>query len=109
MWSFVGNKQQKYWIWFALDVDTREIVGLYVGDRSEFGARQLWASLPPVYRQCAVADTDFWQAYGTVFPSKRHHAVGKETAKTSYIERFNCTLRQRFHVWSEKLCLSPKK
>ncbi len=34
-------------------------------------------------------------AYGAVFPRKRHRAVGKETGKTSYIERFNNTLRQR--------------
>ena len=38
MWSFVGNQQQKCWICLDLDVDTHEIVGLYVGDRSEFGA-----------------------------------------------------------------------
>ena len=30
-----------------------------------------------------------------VAQSKRHQAVGKETGKTSYIERLNCTLRQR--------------
>jgi IS1 family transposase/transposase-like protein len=95
MWSFVGNKGQKYWVWLALDVDTREIVGVHIGDRSEIGARQLWESLPSVYRQCAVAYTDFWQAYGMVFPGKRHRAVGKETGKSSYIERFNCTMRQR--------------
>ena len=47
------------------------------------------------YRQCAVAYTDFWSAYGAVFPSQRHQAVGKETDLTSYIERFNNTLRQR--------------
>jgi IS1 family transposase len=41
------------------------------------------------------AYTDFWAAYGAVLPSKRHRAVGKETGKTSYIERFNNTLRQR--------------
>ena len=79
----------------ALDVESREIVGVYVGDRSEVGAQGLWDSLPPVYRQCAVAFTDFWKAYGVILPSKRHQAVGKETGKTSYIERCNCTLRQR--------------
>ena len=109
MWSFVGKKQQKYWIWLALDVDTREIVGLYVGDRSEVGARQLWASLPPLYCQCAVASTDFWQAYDMVFPSKRHHAVGKETGNTSYIERFNCTLRQRVSRLVKKTLSFSKK
>ncbi|MBD2744677.1 IS1 family transposase, partial [Coleofasciculus sp. FACHB-1120] len=45
--------------------------------------------------QCAVVYTDFWVAYAAVLPSKRHRAVGKETGKTSYIERFNNTLRQR--------------
>ncbi len=77
-----------------MDAKTREIVGVYIGDRSEQAARELWNSLPPVYRQCAVAYTDFWAAYETVFPKKRHQAVGKKTGKTSYIERFNNTLRQ---------------
>jgi IS1 family transposase len=79
----------------ALDADTREIVGVYIGARDETAAYQLWASLPPLYRQCAVAYTDFWAAYAAVLPSKRHRAVGKETGKTSYVERFNNTLRQR--------------
>ena len=58
-------------------------------------ANKLWQSLPPVYRQCAVCYTDFWEAYEQVLPSKRHRAVGKETGKTNSIERFNNTLRQR--------------
>ena len=41
------------------------------------------------------AYTDFWAAYATVFPCCRHQAVGKGTGLTSYIERFNNTLRQR--------------
>ncbi len=94
MWSFVQNKSEKYWIWLALDVDTGEIVGVYVGPRDESGARGLWASLPAVYRQCAVTYTDFWAAYAKIFPDTRHRTSGKETGKTSHIERFNCTLRQ---------------
>ena len=78
-----------------MDADTREIVGVYIGARDEAGACQLWQSLPPVYRQCALAYTDFWAAYGAVLPNKRHQAVSKESGKTSYIERFNNTLRQR--------------
>ena len=95
MWSFVGNKQNKQWIWLALDRDTREIVGVYVGSRDATGARALWDGLPPVYRQCAQCYTDFWAAYGLVFPAKRHQAVGKDTGQTNHIERFNNTLRQR--------------
>jgi IS1 family transposase len=104
LWSFVDNKGNKQWVWLALDANTREIVGVYIGARDEAAARKLWESLAPVYRQCAIAQgavlkaiayTDFWAAYGTILPSKRHHAVGKETGFTSYIERFNNTLRQR--------------
>lgn len=93
--SFVGSKDNKQWIRLAIDADSREIVGVYVGDRSRQSAKKLWQSLPPVYRQCAVCSTDFWEAYEQVLPSKRHRAVGKETGKTNYIERFNNTLRQR--------------
>jgi len=95
LWSFVNHKGNKQWVWLALDVKTREIVGVYIGARDERAARKLWESLPPVYRQCAVAYTDFWAAYGVVLPNKRHQSVGKETGLTSYIERFNNTLRQR--------------
>jgi IS1 family transposase len=95
LWSFVGNKRRKQWIWLAMDAQTRAIVGVYVGNRSRRSAERLWKSLPPVYRQCAVCYTDFWDAYVEVLPSKRHQAVGKDSGKTNYIERFNNTLRQR--------------
>jgi insertion element IS1 protein InsB len=109
MWSFVSNKSNKQWIWLALDVETREIVGVHIGDRSEQGARKLWDSLPNVYRQCAVAYTDFWRAYALVFPAQRHKAVGKESGKTNYIERFNCTMRQRVSRLVRKTLSFSKK
>jgi insertion element IS1 protein InsB len=95
LWSFVDDKGNKQWVWLALDVTTREIVGCHIGDRSKDSALGLWQSLPGVYRQCAVVYTDHWEAYKAVLPSNRHHAVGKDTGLTSYIERFNNTLRQR--------------
>ena len=109
MWSFVGNKGNKQWIWLALDVDSKEIVGLYVGSRDKQGAQGLWDSLSPVYRQCAVAYTDFWEAYAAIFPTKRHRAVGKETGKTNHIERFNCTMRQRISRLVRKTLSFSKK
>jgi insertion element IS1 protein InsB len=55
LWSFVTSKQNKVYVWLALDRKTREIVGCYIGDRTRKSAQKLWQSLPPVYRQCAVA------------------------------------------------------
>ncbi len=82
-------------MWLAIDAVTREIVGVHIGNRCVQGAKQLWRSLPPVYRQCAVCYTDFWEGYEQVLPSKRHRAVDKDSGQTSYIERFNNTVRQR--------------
>lgn len=48
--SFVDNKRNEQWVWLALDVVTREIIGVYVGARDEAGAQGLWDSIPPIYR-----------------------------------------------------------
>jgi len=109
MWSFVGNKDNKQWIWLAIDASTKEIVGVYIGKRDQAGAQGLWDSLPAVYRQCAVSYTDFWSAYETVFPQKRYKAVGKETGLTNYIERFNNTMRQRISRLVRKTLSFSKK
>ena len=37
LWSFVGCKDNKQWIWLALDRDTREIVGVHIG-----GQKRSW-------------------------------------------------------------------
>ncbi len=66
MWSFVQKIKNKQWVWLAIDSHTREIVGAYIGDRSEKSARKLWESLPSVYRQRTVSYTDFWAAYPIV-------------------------------------------
>jgi insertion element IS1 protein InsB len=108
-WSFVTEKNNKQWIWLALDKKTREIVGCYIGERGETGAKGLWNSLPPVYRQCAVCYTDFWAAYAQVIPKNRHKAVGKETGLTNHIERFNNTLRQRVSRLVRKTLSFSKK
>ena len=109
LWSFVGNKHNKQWVWLAIDQETGEIVGVFVGDRSRQGAQGLWESLPAVYRQCAVCYTDFWEAYLGVLPTQRHRAVGKETGKTAKIERFNATLRQRVSRFVRKTLSFSKK
>jgi IS1 family transposase len=109
MWSFVFSKAIKVYIWLAIDRTTREIIGCYLEDRSRQSAQKLWASLPGVYRQCAVTYTDFWEAYKTVIPSKRHRAVGKESGQTNHIERLNNTFRQRISRLVRKSLSFSKK
>ena len=109
LWSFVGNKKNKQWIWLAKDVERKKIVGVFIGSRNKEGAQGLWKSLPPVYRQCAVCYTDFWKAYEGVLPKKRHKVVSKQSGKTNHIERFNNTLRQRISRLVRKTLSFSKK
>ncbi len=95
MLSFVGNKQNKQWIWLALDVSSRQIIAFHVGDRSRISAQALWKSIPQRYRKHARFYTDGWGAYEGVIPQKQHRVVKKQKRITNHIERFNCTLRQR--------------
>ncbi len=95
MWSFVGNKKNMQWIWLAINKDSREIIGVYFGDRSKKGAKGLWNSIPKTYRKIAYFYSDFWKSYREIFPKKRHSAVGKHTGLTNHVERLNNTFRQR--------------
>ncbi len=95
MLSFVGNKQNKQWIWIAIDVQSRQIIAFQVGDRSRVSAQALWKLIPENYRRHATFYTDGWQAYEGVIPEKQHRVVKKQKRITNHIERFNCTLRQR--------------
>ncbi len=109
MWSFVCRKKNKQWLWLALDADTKENAGIYVGERSREGAEGLWQSLPGLYRQCAVGYTEVFAAYDEIFPNSRHQAVAKQSGKTNLIERFNCTLRQRVSRLVRKTLSFSKK
>src|SRR4051794_18523509 len=42
MCSFVGKRRCNWWIWAALDAETRQVVVMIPGDRSDFTAGCLW-------------------------------------------------------------------
>ena len=77
MFSFVGNKQNKQWIWIAYDVLSKQIIAFHVGDRSRKSAKELFKSIPSKYRQNATFYTDSWQAYKGVIPEKQHRQKAK--------------------------------
>jgi insertion element IS1 protein InsB len=95
LWSFVGSKADPCWVWVALDADSRQVVAMATGDRSEETARRLWDALPEGYRARATCYTDFWEAYAAVLPAARHRPGGKGSGRTNHVERFFGTLRQR--------------
>lgn len=102
LWSFVQNKENKQWVWLAMNQQTRQIIGVHIGSRDEDCAQCLWNSLPQVFKDEAFFYTDGNPSYGAVIPTGRHIVVGKESGKTSFIERFNNTIRQRLSRFVRK-------
>ena len=101
LWSFVGSKQHKRWLWVALNRRTRQIVAFVIGDRSSRTCRKLWQRIPAAYRHCH-SYSDFWHAYEPLLQTGKHHIVGKASGQTAHVERWNCTLRQRLARYVRK-------
>lgn len=109
MWSFVGKKSNKQWIWLALDVTTRQVIAFHVGDRSKESSRALWDKIPRRYRKNANFYTDLLDSYEDVVPKNQHKPSPKGSGKTNHIERFNCTVRQRVSRLVRKALSFSKK
>jgi insertion element IS1 protein InsB len=95
MWSFVGKKANKQWLWIAMDAKTRQVIAFHIGDRSGDSGEQLWAKIPEVYQRQATVYSDLYEVYKGVIPPSQHQAITKQARKTNHIERFHNTLRQR--------------
>lgn len=92
VWSFVGAKSNKIWIWVAFDAENQQVVDLHFGNRGYESASALWNKIPTAWQENCCFDTDDWNAYKMVIPEDQHYI--KKTL-TQALERFNCTLRQR--------------
>jgi insertion element IS1 protein InsB len=95
LWSFVGKKANRHWVWIAMDASTRQVIAFHVGDRSGQSAHALWEKIPAVYQERALFYTDHYAVYTGIIPAAQHRPISKLARKTNHVERFNCTLRQR--------------
>ncbi len=46
MWSYVGNKKNRQWLWLVMHAKSRQIVAFHIGDRSKKSGQALMAKLP---------------------------------------------------------------
>ena len=108
MWTFVGRKARKVWLWLAVERASRQIVAWTLGCRGEATCRQLWALLPPRFQTNTWYFTDEWSAYATTLPATHHCPCPKGSGETSIVEALNCALRQRCGVLVRKSCSFSK-
>ncbi len=108
MWTFVGQRRRKVWLWLAVERARRRIVAWVLGRRDAATARRLWQALPRRYRRHSWYFTDLFPAYVGVLPRWHHRRCPKGTGGTSIIEAINCSLRQRCGVLVRKSCSFSK-
>ena len=107
--SVVQQKANTQWIWIAMDAKSRQVIAFHVGDRSRRSATRLWAKIPEAYRQQATFYTDQYVVYQGVIPAAQHTASSKLARKTTPLERFHNTWRQRVsRLVREALSFSKK-
>ena len=108
MWTFVGRRKNKVWLWLAVERATRRIVAWVLGCRGAATARRLWQALPARYQQHTTYYTAEWEAYAKVLPRAAHRPSPKGSGATSIVEALNCSLRQRCGVLVRKSCSFSK-
>jgi len=93
-WSYVGNKSNQRWLWYAVDHNTNTILAYVLGRRKDIVFEELKALLEPF--GISRYYTDDWGAYERHL-DKNKHEVGKKN--TQKIERKNLNLR----TWIKRL------
>ena len=93
LWSFVGRKSNKCWIWVIYEKQSKQVITFHIGGRGIDTAKALWRKVPRRLREnCRLWFTDNWDAYGAILDYDNHW-ISKSL--TQDIERLFCTLRQR--------------
>ncbi len=74
-WSFVGNKSNQRWTWYAMDKSSGVILAWHNGGRTDLDFLQLFRYLAhiPIDKYF----TDDWGAYSRNLPCAKHH-IGKD-------------------------------
>jgi IS1 family transposase len=89
MWTFVGSRENDVWIWLALEVNSRKVIGYAIGDRSINTFKRLWDGICDKIKRNAIFYTDRWDAYNLI-PYKQRIV---KRGGTNHIERLFLTLR----------------
>ncbi len=104
-WSYVGNKKNQRWLWYAIDAATGCVLSFVLGPRQDSVFKKLYDNLKAF--NIKVYYTDDWGSYSKYIPPEKH-VVGKEN--TQKIENKNLGLRTRIKRLARKtICFSKSE
>ena len=88
MCTYIGNKKDRYWIAYAIQKDTKTVVGFRIGKRTNKTLRPLTQTL--ILSQAIKIYTDKLMNYRSLIPQEIHSV---KQYSINHIERMNLTLR----------------
>jgi insertion element IS1 protein InsB len=104
-WSFVQNKSNQRWTWYAIERKSGCIMAWHNGKRRDKDFLVLWRLLQSF--PISVYHTDNWGAYSKYIPASMHR-IGKDN--TWKIERKNLNFRTHIKRLSRKtICFSKSE
>jgi insertion element IS1 protein InsB len=104
-WSYVSNKSNQRWTWYAIDSASGRILAWHNGKRRDADFLVLWKRLEPF--PIARYYTDDWGSYKKYIPHQKHQ-IGKEN--TWKIERKNLNFRTHIKRLNRKtICFSKNE
>jgi len=104
-WSFVQNKSNQRWTWYAIERRSGCILAWHNGKRQDKDFLILWKLLEPF--SIALYHTDDWGSYSKYIPPKMHR-IGKD--RTWKIERKNLNFRTHLKRLNRKtICFSKNE
>ena len=92
MWSFVGCKTTRQWIWVIYWPELKQVLAYHMGGRGKQDAWRLWDKLPADWRANCRFETDYWEAYFATLSCEQHTA---SKALTYFVEGYFSGVRAR--------------
>lgn len=105
-WSFVGDKSNQRWTWYAVERQFGLVLAYQNGRRTDDSLKKLVKKIEHLpIRNC---HTDAWAAYDKHLPKDCNHVIGKDN--TWKIERKNLNFRTHLKRLSRKtICFSKNE
>ena len=104
-WSYVGNKKNRRWRWYAIDRRSGIVVAWQNGKRDNQTCAKLLAKMD--HFSTKSHSTDDWESYSSLLPVDKH-IIGK--ANTWKIERKNLNFRTHLKRLNRKtICFSKSE
>jgi insertion element IS1 protein InsB len=101
-WSYVGNKKQQRWLWYAWLPQLKTVLASTLGARTDDALKRLLPLLKPW--NIALYCTDGWEAYQRYLPQDKPLITKRYTQS---IERQNLNFRTRIKRLARKtICFS---